>query len=607
MGSLVPLLVAVPLLTAAALAAANRIMSRRLTDVIAILVSAGVTAMACAVFSDSLSRSIVYWFGGWLPRSGVAIGISFVVDPFSGALAVFAGVLVTFALIVSWHYFEAVGTLYHVLMLVFLAALTGFVLTGDIFTLFVFFELMSVAAYALTAYKIEESSLEGALNFAVTNTIAGYLLLFGIGLLYGRTGALNLAQMGNSLAGHPVDGLIVVSSVLILCGLFTKGAVVPFHFWLDDAHAVAPTPVCILFSGIMVQSALYAVARIYWTVFSGALGPHIPEMRTVLLAAAVVTSILGGILCLAQRHIKRMLAFSTISHSGLILAGLALFHGKALAGAGVYLLGHGMAKAALFICAGILLHRTSSVDEIELRGKGKHLKWTALFTVIGALGLCGVPPFATFTGKAWIDESAAHHAYHWLPIVLSLTAALTAGTVLRMAGRVFYGLGQSEEGAELQSPTEQESPETYQPHHRTPLVMLVPAGLLLLGCLTISYLPGLKSGTVAWSDIFTNRAAFSNAVLGGVPETAGQAVGVIKPALSSYVYAAASLLIAAIICYVSLSRRGIPHVLRRVWARCADPILDGLRYCHSGYVGDYVVWQVIGVAVVGTALLVATR
>jgi multicomponent Na+:H+ antiporter subunit D len=135
---LIPLLVAVPLLTAAVLAAANRVISRRLTDVIAIIVSASVTVMAYLVFMESTTRSIVYWFGGWLPRNGAAIGISFVVDPFSGALAAFAGLLVTCALVVSWHYFEAVGTLFHV--------------------------LMSVAAYALTGYKTEESSLEGALS-----------------------------------------------------------------------------------------------------------------------------------------------------------------------------------------------------------------------------------------------------------------------------------------------------------------------------------------------------------------------------------------------------------------------------------------------------------
>ena len=129
-------------------------------------------------------------------------------------------------------------------MLVFLAAMAGFCLSGDLFNLFVFFELMGAAAYALTGYKVEaQGPLEGALNFAVTNSVGAFLALTGLTLLYARTGALNLAQIGRALSGHPADGLVITAFVLLTAGLLIKGAVVPFHFWLDDAHAVAPTPV----------------------------------------------------------------------------------------------------------------------------------------------------------------------------------------------------------------------------------------------------------------------------------------------------------------------------------------------------------------------------
>src|SRR5205085_10166280 len=123
------------------------------------------------------------WFGGWKPRDGVSVGISFTVDPFGAALAALIATLVTAALVFSWRYFDEVGTLFHVLMLVFLGAMSGFVLSGDLFNMFVWFELMSVAAYALTGYRVEEASpLQGAINFAVTNTIGSLCILFAIGL-----------------------------------------------------------------------------------------------------------------------------------------------------------------------------------------------------------------------------------------------------------------------------------------------------------------------------------------------------------------------------------------------------------------------------------------
>src|SRR5207247_8220992 len=138
---------------------------------------------------------------GWQPRHGVALGVAFSVDPLAAALAALAAVLTTASLVFSWRYFDEVATLFHVLMLVFLAGMVGFALSADLFNMFVFFELMGVCAFTLTGYRIDQPGpLQGGLNFAVTNSIAAFLILTGIGLLYGRTGALNLAQIGQSLA-----------------------------------------------------------------------------------------------------------------------------------------------------------------------------------------------------------------------------------------------------------------------------------------------------------------------------------------------------------------------------------------------------------------------
>src|ERR1043166_7482990 len=182
----------------------------------------------------------------------------------------------TAALVQSIDYFEdEVPPHYFVLMLVFLAAMVGFALSSDLFNMFVFFELMSTAAFALTGYRVEQRAvLQGAINFAVVNGLAAFFRLGGIALVYGRTGALNLAQIGQVLSRHSADGLVVVAFAMIVVGLLTKAGAVPFHFWLSDAYAVAPAPVCILFAGVMSDLGLHAVGRVYWVAFSGALGGH---------------------------------------------------------------------------------------------------------------------------------------------------------------------------------------------------------------------------------------------------------------------------------------------------------------------------------------------
>src|SRR5579884_2582634 len=187
---LAPLPVVVPLSIAAILAAFNKFFPRRLADILAIAATIAAGAISLELAFISRVQPIVYWFGGWTPRAGVALGISFAIDPMGASFAALVSLLVMAALIFSLRYFDSVGTLYHVLMLVFLGAMCGFCLTGDLFNLFVFFELMSASAFALCGYKIEEpESLQGSLNFAVTNTIGAFLVLSGIALLYGRTGA----------------------------------------------------------------------------------------------------------------------------------------------------------------------------------------------------------------------------------------------------------------------------------------------------------------------------------------------------------------------------------------------------------------------------------
>ncbi|HEV2922349.1 MAG TPA: proton-conducting transporter membrane subunit, partial [Actinomycetota bacterium] len=434
--------VALPLLVAAALVGLAPVCPRPVADAAAV-VTAALVALAClALLAACLDGPVVYWFGGWTPRDGgIALGVAFAVDPVGAALATLAGVLATAALTFSWRIFEAVRTLHHGLMLVFLAGIVGFCLSGDLFNMFVFYELFSVAAYALAGYQTTDpGSVRGALNFAITNSVGAILVLGGIALLYSRTGALNLAQLGQTLAQRPADRLVVAAFLLLMVGFFVKAAVVPFHFWLADAYALAPTVVGVLFAGVVSELGLYAVARVYWTVFSAPLA-GVEGLRGVLLLGAVATALVGGVMCLLQHHLARMLAYATVSHVGLTLAGFALLVPVGAAGAVLYLLADGLVKGSLFISVGIVDHHLHDVDERRLRGRGRHMPWAAALMVAGALGLAGVPPFGTFLGKALMEEAALEAGAPWLIGLFVVVAALTSAALLRATGRVFLGLG----------------------------------------------------------------------------------------------------------------------------------------------------------------------
>ncbi len=600
---LAPLPVVIPLIAAAVLAAAGK--RARPSWAFAISIAAALSAgvIGAALLARTSGVPDVYWFGGWTPRNGVAIGICFVIDRISAGLVILISILMTAALLFSSRYFDSVGNLYYVLMLGFLATMCGFSMTGDLFNLFVFFELMSAAAFALCGYKTEEPApLQGALNFAVTNTIGAFLTLAGIALLYGRTGALNMAQIGESLKS-PADGLVIVSFLLVTGGFLIKAAVVPYHFWLADAHAVAPTPVCVLFSGVMVQLGLYGVIRVFWTIYEKPLSIHAAGLGRVLIAAGVVTAIYGAVMCWNQRHIKRLLAFSTISHTGLLIVGFGLLQPGGLAGTAIYVLGHAFVKASLFLCSGIMLHRFGSIDELELRGRGKGHLLIGAVTLAGGLGLADMPPFGTFWGASLIFEAASSSGYGWLEWVFGAASMLTAGAVLRLFGRVFAGWGPrypvSSNSAQIE-----EEPETVAGHSHVPAVMMIPALVLIVLGVAVGAVSGWQQTLFSAAIRMQDRAGYAGHVLYGAIHQTQIAQAWNPWKTETLLHGFGTVCGAILLAGLSLFHRRI-RLKRRLSGNWMG--IHFLQRLQSGHIGDYVTWILVGLFAFGAAFASVLR
>ena len=567
--SFVPVPVAAPLIIAGLLLAIGHYLPRRAPDIVAVLTCLATAAICVLLAREAAHAPITYWFGNWTPRPNLTIGIGFRVDLAGAILAGFIATLFALTMLFAWGLFADTHEHFHVLMLLFMAGMIGFVLTHDLFNLFVWFEVMSVAGFALTAAMLRPSALEGALNFTIVNTLGAYLILSGIGLIYARAGALDFSAIAANL--HADDAVALAGFALVSAGLLIKAAQVPFHFWLADAHAVAPSPVSVIFSGAMVSLGLFGVARLIWPAYAAS--PTVQHAAHTLLAGmGAASALVGAAMALLQRHIKRLLAFSTIAHVGIMLIGVSTLTRQGLAGTLGYMLGHGLVKGALFMLAGILMARCRGIDDITIRGRGRAI-WPAGIAMAAAGLLLGGLPIGLLDGGASAIVAAAPG---WAVPFIVVGIGGTGGAVLRVTGRVFLGWGRVA-GAEATAPTEDE----VEGNDRPLWLMLLPALIMVILALALPAAPRLAHAAAAQFTL-------------GVPPGLEAAEG------STAAWLAFGLTL--ILAIYQLFRGAISPTLRRLAGLATAPISVGLQAVHSGMVGDYLLWTVLGLLLFAAAL-----
>ncbi len=352
--------------------------------------------IASIILPQALKKPIVVITAGFAPP----FGINLVAGPVGMLMATLIALTGLLVAIYALRYIrEGAQQKYHILFFLLLTGATGVVLTGDIFNLFVFFEILCISSYALVAYLGNRAGLESAVKYLIQGSIGSSLLLVGIGLLYGQFGTLNMADLARQI-GSASDSSLFIPMALMITGLGIEAAIFPLNAWLPDAHSSAPSSVSAILSGIAIEVGLYAVIRVLFTIFA------VSNFFMFFMVLGVLTILIGEMSAFAQNNIKRMLAYSSIGQIGLILFAFSISTQFGIAGGLFQMISHTLSKALLFLCAGYMIFRTGSMEISSFEGIGKKMPLTALFFTIGAFSIVGLPPFTGFASKFMIIRAS---------------------------------------------------------------------------------------------------------------------------------------------------------------------------------------------------------
>jgi multicomponent Na+:H+ antiporter subunit D len=435
--SALPLLIPMVLLTAAVLAVIAdywRPLAARVVAVVGVVAATAlaVVGLVVTVTGGTLRHDV----GGWPPP----IGIELVLDPLSAFMAVVIGVIgvavVVYPTEAGFGGPDRRGLPLYPLTLLLLGGLAGAVVTGDVFNLFVFLEIYSVATYALVALG-GPRAMVASLRYLFLGTIGSGLYLLGVGFWYFLTGTLNMADLSDRLVAVADSRTAVAGLVLIVVGLAVKMALFPFHVWLPDAHTNAPPAVAALLAAVQVKVAVYALVRILFDVAPPQLVTAELPVGDLLTWFGAAGVLYGSAVAVTQTDFKRMLAYSTVAQLGYIGIGIGLATPLALVGALLHVASHALMKACLFLVAGGIYHRTGIKEVPRFAGLARRMPLTAAAFTVAALSMVGIPPTAGFFGKWYLVLGALDGGRAVLAVVIAASSLLTLWYFLKVFEAVY--------------------------------------------------------------------------------------------------------------------------------------------------------------------------
>ena len=398
------------------------------------VIGAGGTLLAALwlLFEVREQGIIVAQIGSW----PAPFGITLVADLFSAIMVTLTGVMGLAIAVYSLGSIDGQRDLfgYYPLLNILLMGVSGAFLTGDIFNLYVWFEVMLIASFVLLSLGGEKAQIEGAFNYVTLNLLSSALFLAAVGILYGTVGTLNMADLSVRLQNLQVPGLATVLAMLFLIAFGIKAAIFPLFFWLPASYHTPPVAVSALFAGLLTKVGVYSLIRVFTLLFL----EDVDFTHTLILVIAGLTMVVGVLGAVAQYDFRRLLSFHIISQIGYLLMGLGIFTVSALSGA-IFFMAHViLAKSTLFLVSGVVQRLEGTYELKKLGGLYADYPLLAILFLIPALSLAGIPPFSGFFAKLALVQAGIGAGQYAIVATALGVSILTLFSMIKIWSEAFW-------------------------------------------------------------------------------------------------------------------------------------------------------------------------
>ncbi|MGI5860538.1 MAG: proton-conducting transporter membrane subunit [Myxococcales bacterium] len=407
---------------------------RRLERAVSIASAVGLLALASWLMAlASRGEILVLPLGSWSPL----VGIAWVVDRLSAVMLVVSAIISLATLVYARGGLrpERETRFFYPLHQLVVAGICGSLVTGDFFNLFVFFEVMLIASFALITLGARARQLHRSFAYVLVSLVGSLLLFVGVGVIYGTAGTVNMAELSRRVALLPMPPTFWAAVSLVLVAFALKAALVPFFFWLPDSYPEAPLPSAALFAGLLTKVGVYTLFRAVPLIS----GPNPRPLLSVLLGISALTMLLGVLGALGRDTVRGILSFHIVSQVGYMVFGLALFTATGLA-AGLFFAVHNvLAKSALFLSGGICERVGDSGRLGQVRGLAKTHPWAAVGFFVPAMALAGIPPLSGFWAKLLVIVAGFREGAWVTTAVAIVVSFFTLASMLKIWNAVFWG------------------------------------------------------------------------------------------------------------------------------------------------------------------------